>query len=268
MTDVSDIGQVNRLIQIFIDQARQELEVRLKKWQVDPLQSELQEVVGALLARQVSLARQFAASPTIWTDHVAPVILRAMADVYISLAWVLRDPIERSRKFVLYGLAQAKLQLEQCKAQIGDRTPTAEEKTLIETLEAWMNAQPFTFITDVNLRNWSGITTLEMAEEAGCMDFYNFVYNPFSACSHSTWSHIGRYNLKQCTNPLHQYHKIPTDPELPIDLYYLYSAAKCLKETFSKFDEKIAISVKVPSAFEHLCAGLEKIQGPPQDKQE
>jgi len=37
-----------------------------------------------------------------------------------------------------------------------------------------------------------------MAEEAGCIDFYNYVYSPFSGCVHSMWQHIGQpAQLKQ-----------------------------------------------------------------------
>jgi len=82
-----------------------------------------------------------------------------MADVFIFLAWVLKDPLERSHKFVLYGLGQAKPQVEPHKAQIVDREPTPEEKLLIEASEAWINSQRFTFLTEVNVGSWSGIPT-------------------------------------------------------------------------------------------------------------
>jgi hypothetical protein len=268
VSDESNFRQIEQLITTFIDQARVELKERWEKWHIDLSQSEFHEAVGALLARQVTLARQLAECPPIWNGHIAPIILRAMADVYISLAWVLRDPIERSRKFILYGLGQAKLQLEHRKAQIGEREPTPEEKMVIEASESWINSQRFTFLTEVNIGNWSGIPTRQMAEEADCIDFYNYVYNPFSACTHSMWHHIARYNLRQCANPLHQYHQVPDDPELPMDPYNLYLAAKYLQKTFAVFDEKIAIQIDVPSAYEHLCEGLDKLSQTEADERE
>ncbi|HHT9116191.1 MAG TPA: DUF5677 domain-containing protein [Candidatus Wunengus californicus] len=259
MSEKLDYSQIEQLIRTFIEQARLELKERWKKWIIDLSQSELHEVVGALLARQVTLARQMAVCPPIWNGHIAPIILRAMADVYISLVWILKDPVDRSRNFVLYGLGQAKLQLEHRKAQIGDREPTPEEKLMIEASQAWINSQRFTFLTEVNVGSWSGISTCKMAEEADCIDFYNYVYNPFSACTHSMWHHIARYNLRQCANPIHQYHQVPEDPELPIDPYNLYLAAEYLQKSFSAFDKKFAIQVDVPSAYEHLCEGLDKL---------
>lgn len=259
MNEESDFKQIEQLIRSFIEQARLELKERWEKWAIDLSRNEIHEVVGVLLARQVTLARQMAECPPIWNGHIAPIILRAMADVYISLAWVLKDPLERSRKFVLYGLGQAKLQLEHRKAQITNRKPTPEEKMLIEASEAWINSQRFTFLTEVNVGSWSGITTRKMAEEADCIDFYNYVYNPFSACTHSMWHHIARYNLRQCANPLHQYHQVPEDPELPMDPYNFYLAAMYLQKTFSAFDEKFGIQVDVPSAYEHFCECLDKL---------
>ena len=268
MSEESNFKQIEQLIRTFIEQARVELKERWEKWQINLSQSEFHEVVGALLARQVTLARQLAECPLIWNGHIAPIILRAMADVYISLAWVLKDPIERSRKFILYGLGQAKLQIEHRKAQIGDREPKSAEKMMIEASESWINSQRFTFLTEVNIGSWSGISTRKMAEEADCIDFYNYVYNPFSACAHSIWYHIARYNLKQCANPLHQYHQVPDDPELAMDPYNLYLAAKYLQKTFSAFDEKIAIQVDVPSAYEHLCESLDKLSDTEADERE
>ena len=49
---------------------------------------------------------------------------------------------------------------------------------------------------------WSGKTTRDMAEESGILDFYNYVYTPFSQCAHSTWYHVGRYNSDPSESPL------------------------------------------------------------------
>lgn len=259
MSEESDFKQIEKLIRIFIKQARIELKERWEKWIIDLDNNEIHEVVGALLARQVTLARQLAESPQIWNYHTAPIILRAMADVYISLAWILKEPLDRSQKFILYGLGQAKLELEHRKAEIGDREHTPKEKMLIDACESWINSQRFTFLTEVNVGSWSGINTRQMAEEADCIDFYNFVYNPFSACSHSMWHHVARYNLMQCANPLHRDHQVPEDLESSIDLNIFLLAARYLQKTFSAFDDKYSIQVDAPSAFEHLCNGLEKL---------
>ena len=98
-----------RAVDEYIHGIRKELHTRWHSWEFDPDQTEVHEVVGALLARQVTLATQLAGSPAIWNGHVAPVLLRTMVDAYITLAWILKKPLDRSRKFILHGLGQEKL---------------------------------------------------------------------------------------------------------------------------------------------------------------
>ncbi len=259
MTDEPDLKQVRQLIRAFTTRAREELDQRLKKWPLDFAKRDVHEVVGALLARQVTLASQLAECPQIWTGHIAPLVLRSMADVYINLAWVLKDPPDRCKKFIHYGLGQEKLQLEHRKAEMETRGPSEVERQYCDAIEAWINGQRLTFLTDVNLGSWSGLSNRAMAEEAGCIDFYNYVYSPFSGCVHSMWQHIGRYNLTECREPLHRPHSVPAVRAVPLDPEYLYLVAKYLQKTFAAFDAAFAIAVDGDSAFDVLCQGLDDI---------
>jgi len=63
MSEDSDFREVEQLIKSFIEEARLELRQRWEKWTIDLSQNEIHEVVGALLARQVTLARQMAQCP-------------------------------------------------------------------------------------------------------------------------------------------------------------------------------------------------------------
>jgi len=242
------------LIKDYVKIARSELNERWLLWKIDFQKEEVHETIGALLARQVTLATQIAKLPKIWNNHIAPVLLRAMADVYISLAWILEDPLERSRKFILFGLGQNKLEIEYRKKNMGNLDETSKDlqKQIIEALENWGNSQRYLFLTEANLGSWSNISTREMAMEANCIDFYNYVYVPFSSAAHSMWNHVSCYNLQTCTNPLHGYHKVPIDPDLEIDILYFYLAAEYLQKTFNIFDSKVNILLKKESAFEYL----------------
>lgn len=51
-----------------------------------------QEVVFGLLARQATLAIGLLRSPQSWNGDMAPVILRTMIDLHLTLAWILQDP--------------------------------------------------------------------------------------------------------------------------------------------------------------------------------
>ena len=112
-----------------------------------------------------------------------------MAYVDIALAWVLKEPDARARKFVLYGLGQEKLQLEHRKTQLAEREPTPEEQLMIEASEAGSTHND---LPSSQKSTWKlfGLSTREMADQAGCLDFYNYVYTPFSACAHSMWHDI------------------------------------------------------------------------------
>lgn len=251
--DVED--ELGKIVFEFRKAAKIELKSRIKAWGFDLNRIECFEVVGSLLARQVSLAIEFALCPQAWTSNSAPLFLRAMADVYIVVAWILGDPENRSKKFVEDGLSTIKLEIAHRKAQIDTLDEDDKEGQLkyIDYLEMWMKTQRMDAFVEVNLGSWSGMSTRKMAMEAGCGDFYNYVYQPFSAPAHSGWSHISQYNSDFCQNPSHRFHRIPVVMEFEPDLHWLYLCGKYLQKVFAKFDEKTGVRISEVSAFQQLC---------------
>ena len=252
-------SELNKIIETYTRLVSAEFQRRIKAWPTDLSRNELHEVIGALLSRQATLVTHLAASPSSWNGHIAPLYLRAMADVYINVAWVLCDPDDRAKKFILYGLGQAKLELEHRLADMESRQPSKEEMGAVEVTEAWINRQRATFLTEVNLGSWSGLTTRKMAEESGCIDFYNYVFTPFSSCVHSTWNHIAKYDLRPCSSPLHRYHQVPSIVEAPADPHYLHLGARYLQKTFSKFDDSFNLKSRPVSALDMLSRMLVKL---------
>jgi len=250
--------EIRELVNKYVELVREELADRWKRWPIDLMSPEVHEVIGALMARQVTLATQLAAAPSIWNAHVAPLILRTMTDTHITLAWIFGDPLDRGRKFIEHGLGQQKLYLEQIKAELKALGENVEEATYIKEMEQWLNSQRWTFLTEVNIGTWSGIDTRKMAEDANCLDLYRLAYTPFSAAVHSMWNHVGRLNLETCSNPLHRYHRVPCDPDLPSDVDFLYRAAKYVAKTFDLFDTKTGVVAEVPSGFEALVEGIDR----------
>lgn len=186
-----------------------------------------------------------------------------MTDVHITLAWILKDSVERSRKFVLYGLGQQKLILEHRKAALTSDGKDPTQDPMVKAFEAQLNAQRFDWLTEVNVGSWSEASVREMAEEAGCLDLYRYAYTPFSAATHSMWPHISRLNLDACENPLHRYHKVPVDPDCAPDPDFLYRAAKYVEKSFNLFDQTFSIQSGMPSAFEKLTDDLASLGSPP-----
>jgi hypothetical protein len=95
-----------------------------------------------------------------------------------------------------------------------------------------------------------------MAEEAECLDFYNYVYTPFSSCVHSTWNHISRFNLIMCQNPLHQYHRTPVSTDPPVEIFYLDLAGRYLDKAERTFDLGFSLDIDQPSAYSLLSEDL------------
>src|SRR5689334_6996519 len=108
MTDAASMDSLEIILQQYTDQIAIELSARWNSWPINLAQTEVHEVIGGLMARQITLATQLATTPSMWTGHVAPLLLRTMTDAYITLAWIWKNPQDRSQKFILYGLGQAK----------------------------------------------------------------------------------------------------------------------------------------------------------------
>lgn len=244
------------VILAYFDDVDREVASCLEAWPPDFRHIHVHEVVGGMLARQATLAKEIAGAPSTWNGHTAPILLRAMADVHINLAWLVLDPPMRCLKYISFGLGQAKLELEHRRDQIGDREPTDEEAAMIDGLERWIDSQRATFLQDVDLGKWSGLSVREMAQEAECIDFYNYVYTPFSGCAHSMWRHIAAYNLEKCANPLHRYHRVPMSPRFEPEIDYLLLAAKYWDKTLATFAQASNLTKRTPSARRRLFAAL------------
>jgi hypothetical protein len=246
---------LTKLIEDFVRKIEAELDERWASWKIDFNQLEVHEVVGALLARQVTLTKYLSLNSPLWNWDVAPLFLRPMTEVYLNLAWIFARPSERSRAFVLHGLGQMKLRVEHQKA--AQQRARGDKKRLaaisIESMERWIDSQQYGFLTEVNLGSWAELNQRKMAEEVGEVNFYNYCYMPYSAGVHSMWHHIAIYNLKQCVNPLHKFHKVPQVAQLDGDVHFLVLAGKYLQMVFDLFDQKTHVKINAPSAFRVLC---------------
>lgn len=217
-----------------------DLRARLGQWRLNLNEVEAYEVVSALLCRQATLAIDLVSSPAIWSPHTAPIMLRAIADVFITLAWILKDPASRSRQFVEDGLGAIKLQIAHQERAL-EKTTDPDDKDqihrMIEMWREWLAAQRMDQFIEVNLGSWSGLNIRKMADEAGFIDFYNYVYQPFSGVVHSNWAHISMFNAVYCQNPAHRWHRAPAIAPIEPDPHWLFLATKYLSKTLGHFDD-------------------------------
>lgn len=261
MDGVIEPEVINEIIANFVREIETEFTERWATWKLDFSHLELHEVVGALIARQVTLTKHLSQNPSLWNWDIAPLFLRPMTEIYLNLAWIFANPDERARAFVLHGLGQAKLRIEHQKSALEKASDANKERAaaLIESLQRWIDSQQYGFLTDVNLGSWAEMNQRKMAEEVGEINFYNYCYTPYSAGVHSMWHHIGIYNLEQCMNPLHRYHKVPVIPEFGVDVQVLFLAGKYLQMAFDLFDNNTETKTKSPSAFQTLRQRLREL---------
>jgi hypothetical protein len=239
-----ELDEFYRIVSHYCDAVEAGLTERWKKLPVELYKAETYEVIGALLSRQAALTIQLARSPGIWNVHMAPMVLRAMTDCHITLAWILKEPDERSRRYILYGLGQEKLAIETYKAEADMDDVRVQQ--LVAAKESWLGSQRRDFLTEVNVGSWSGSSTRQMAEEADLLNFYKFAYTPFSGAVHNMWQHVSLYNLKTCTNPLHKFHKVPEIFGNHIEPDFLFRSAKYTSMSYSVVDDVYSLDIEAP----------------------
>ncbi len=223
-------------------------EARWKSYTPEIYQNEISEAIWGLVSRQATLAVEMARNPGIWNPHVAPILLRSMTDVHITLAWIVDDPASRSKEYIKYGIGQEKLFLEYLKNE-SEEVPDGELdgplEQLIELSSAWLSTQLSEWAIEVNVGSWSGKSSREMAQEANCQSLYKFAYVPFSGAVHSMWQHVGRFNVVPCKSPLHKRHRIPVIPDFDSDPDFLYRSAKYVSRSYNTVSEKLDLEVDV-----------------------
>jgi hypothetical protein len=244
-----DRATMQKLVERYIDGLSAEFQSRWDQWPVTIENPGPSEVTIGLLRRQYSLAMHIATAPNLWTPEIAPILLRCMVEVYITLAWILIEPEERSKKFIEYGLGQEKLIIKHRNDEAADQGLDIDDDPINQEAIEWLEGQKYSFLIDVELGSWSGLDARRMAEEADCLDFYRYTYPRFSTVVHSTWNHISRYDLLTCMNPLHGGHHIPRTWPLPISTDFLRLAAKYMDKTFGLVDSKLGLEKDVPSTY-------------------
>jgi Family of unknown function (DUF5677) len=240
---------LSEFVKGYEDNAIQGFEARWEQVEQAIYDKSVSETVGALMSRQATLSIQMANSPATWNGHAAPLFLRCMVEAYITFAWILASPTERSRKYIEYGLGQEKLFvafLEEALGEDADSYDHESIKEMIDVRKSWLNSQLADWATEVNVGSWSGMTAREMAKEIGRESIYKHAYVPFSGAAHNMWQHVGIYNVEPCSNPLHKWHVVPKIRRAPAHPDFMYRSAKYLSMTYLLFDEKMGISCDVP----------------------
>lgn len=233
------VDGIEGFITAFTHFAHRDFRSREDAWKLELGKVQERQVILSLMARQTTLAIEIVANPGVWNSNIAPILLRAMADVHITLVWIMKNAKLRVPLYVQDGLGAIKLEIAHRKSELKKNgTENDDEHNRYTTsLENWLELQQLEFLTEINFGSWSGKNTRAMAEEAGSIDFYNYVFQPFSSAVHSYWSHVGRINSEMCENPAHHFHFLPVIPSFAPDFHWCHLAGKYLAKTFSSYDD-------------------------------
>ncbi len=245
---------MSNFVESYTDVVNLGFEQRIAQAKPDLQTKYVHECLWGLLARQATLSIELARAPSIWNGHVAPLFLRCMIDAYITMAWIFESPIDRSEKYVKYGLGQEKLYLEHLEQSLHEETDPENTESLNEIINLrrkWLTSQLAEWATEINLGSWSGHSAREMAIAIKRESLYHYAYVPFSGPVHNMWQHVGIYNVRQCENAMHKFHLIPTIKKASWEPDFMYRSSKYLSQSYELFDLKLNIScdIELPDDF-------------------
>lgn len=237
--------EFNKILVEYIDALKAEVEFRLKNWHFVSDKRYMYSVVQGLLSRQYAITSELVGCDVFYKPNIAGILFRAMLDVYITMAWILKEDSEtRAQQFMVYGLGQEKLMKEVRENSLKNDGMDPTEDPFVQTSTRIINMMTSEELLDIKIGSWSGKPISKMAEEAGILSLYNYSYLPFSQDVHSNWPHLVRFNLEICRNPLHKFHLkgvIRKPQARPLE--NLEIATKYMKKVITLFDENIKLDL-------------------------
>ena len=153
--------------------------------------------------------------------------------------------------------ARRKLMIEHRKAAAGARRQRSRKGS--GSSSRWnnvVNAQRFTFLLKVKYRELVGIKHNEKWRfEAGCIDFYRHVYEPFSATAHNTWQHISRW-LTSLPGATTRYIDFTSVAAIPMDegrhSLFMALAAKYAEKALTLCIDKFGVTKEPICSYQRL----------------
>lgn len=219
------------------DEFLQAIMVDHQKCIPDPSMFEKTSVLSGLLARSCALGLDMFTERSLWVAEIGGVVLRCLCETLILLAWLLqKDDTALYKRFVEYSLGQQDLYGLKLTDYDGYRNAFkalyigGDQLADAMSRDSW-DAQ----FRTIDLGNWAGIDTRKMAEEGGTKHFYDLVFSLYSADVHSQFISLARWNMVQCTNPLHNGHLVPVFGRRVVNPFLPMTACVLLKATCQTF---------------------------------
>lgn len=244
------------------NQLTQELSDLVNSWPSDLEIDPIPRVLGALVARHVTLASQVVADPFFWNPDVGPLVLRPLLESWLKIEWILKSPLKRTIGLAKADLNGAKNRVQELSETTRNSYARTDSKSLLEMLASEENL----FASDgkpVMVDSWKMAKTLGGQAQVA----YRRHHVRMSSCAHGAWNHIARYNLAINTNPLHRNNFIPVWRQPDTDLNFALIAADYCDRVF----QAIRRDGRMSSSYSELIVKLEKlgiVQNLPSDEEE
>jgi len=99
-----------------------------------------------------------------------------------------------------------------------------------------------------------------MAEEADCLDLYDFAYGGWSNATHSTWNHVGRFDVFPSSEPLHKHIWQPANLPHGLHADVVIKATKYFDKLAVHLVDEFKIEMTVPRPNEWLWPRMSQLQ--------
>jgi hypothetical protein len=185
------------------------------------------DVALGLLARQYQLWAVAVVSPGAWTTSASPLLLRALVDGTITLAWIGANP-DSAKSFKLYSAGRLKLLAEHWR-RIGSEQAQSWCAAYADQIEDLASSELWSGVLQVELSNWNGKDIRTMAAEVDLKDAYDITYSPLSADAHAEWMVLRTKYLRPCQEPAHRSHWLPAFERPVMDTEIPVSATACFR---------------------------------------
>lgn len=228
--DATNLGNnvVKALEQYSID-LESEFTGIVQAWPQELLKKPIPRILGGLIARHVTLTTWFVASRNYWNPHLGPLMLRALQESWLKIAWLLKEPLKRSSGIATADLRAAKSRVESMASRTEEQTAKDRTPEIIKLLdeEKSICSTEFKPIM-VDARKMAN----DLAGEA--LIAYKRHNVLFTACVHSSWNHLAKFNLITNPNPLHRYQFVPMWKEhFPPEIEYPLMSAEYWDQIYS-----------------------------------
>lgn len=189
--------------------------LRASRW-ADPdlYKPDRYEVLTGVVVRGFRLTNALINSSALKSPEIGTGMIRILVDSEITLTWLLKyDRLEDYEQFKKFGKGKLKLlllNLEEYESNQKEVDPGLA--AAINDIRSEVNQDEWEEFLEVDLgSNFNKMTTYQMAKQVNMEDVYRLQFSPASGAVHGEWSHLDRYALTRCGNPLHRWHRIPTD---------------------------------------------------------